>query len=198
MKLTKKQIAAIKLMISYERDANERYKRDGGAGLHPSVERGGDKDKFVVTDGIALVIFDEQPDGLELMERNDFYAQFADDLERADRSAVRASIAPTVQECKQAISEWKKMTNLGKPQIPRVKVVGVDEQGNQMESCFDARHLLNAMEATGSSVAVFIGRDGRHKLHFPYVTIYKEVGRAPYKDVEFRGTKAIVLPCRPE
>ncbi len=29
MKLTKKQIAAMKRIISYERDANERYKRDG-------------------------------------------------------------------------------------------------------------------------------------------------------------------------
>lgn len=182
MKLTKKQIAALERITSCEHKYNERYKRDGGVGLHPS------KDKFVVTDGIAMmVVFDEHPDGLELMERNDFYAEFADDLERADRSAVRASIAPTIQECKQAISEWKKLTNLGKPSIPKVQVAGLDEQGNQMVSWFDARHLLNAMEATGSSVAFFIGWDGRHKLPFPYVVIYREVGRAPYKEVEFRG-----------
>ncbi len=65
---------------------------------------------------------------MELAERNDFYADFAYDLEQADRSAVRASIVPTVQECKQVINEWKKMTTLGKPKIPKVKVAGVDER----------------------------------------------------------------------
>ncbi len=42
-----------------------------------------------------------------------------------------------------------------------------------MVSCFDARHMLNAMKATGNSVAVFIGKDGRHKMHFSYVTFIR-------------------------
>lgn len=189
-KLTKKQIAAMERMIDYERYNKEERKLGGGAGLHPS------EDKFIITDGMVVVVFNEQPDCLELAEREDFYCKYVDDLMKDDRS-IRASAVPTIQECKQVIRDWKKMSNLGKPQRPKVEVSGVDERGNRIVSYFDARLLVNAMEAMGSSFAVFIGRDTQYKLPLPFVTIYREEGRAPYKEVDFNGTKAIVLPCQP-
>lgn len=195
MKLTKKQITALERITSYEREANERNNRDGGAGLHPS------EDKFIVTDGITVVVFDEQSDQLELASRIDFYSKYIRELvENAD--GIRANQFPTVADCKQAIKKWKQMTNLGKPTIPKVEVRGTLMERGYIErpisAWFDARHMLNALEAMGSNTAVFIEKDAHHKLPYPYVTIYREEGRAPFKSVVWNGLKAIVLPCRPD
>ena len=99
MKLTKKQTAALNRIIKDEHYINEERDR-GGAGLHPSREQ------FAITDGMAMVLFDEKPEGFPDAPENDLFAKCLADYLREDHGVLVNGI-DIVEECRRNIREWK-------------------------------------------------------------------------------------------
>lgn len=202
MKFTKKQIAALQRIIDREEGT-----RPGSSGLHPSnggeiawIDPYGTHDWTAVSDGHVVVLLYDKPDGLRDAERCDFLCQHVDGFLKDDRS-IMVNNPSLRDECRKLIQDWKKNKNESKPPFPKIIVSAVDDNGSVIAGTFNALLLLDAMEALGPHVRVYIGYDQRHTQlrlpHQPCLTLYRRIGRDWWSDND-ESQKAFLLPCRSE
>lgn len=184
MKLTKKQTAALNQIIDHERCLNEKYNR-GGAGLHPSREQ------FAITDGTAVVIFDEKPEGFPDAPEIELFSKYIEDYLKDDRGVLVEGVN-IVEECKRNIREWKQAHNLGKPAFPHITLSTMNDKGNKVEAQFNAQLVKAVVEAVGTGAMVYLGKDMAHNFPYPCMMVRKKNWMEGEDD--YRG---FLLPCRP-
>jgi len=197
MKMTKKQTAALQRI-----NKREEVRRPGNSGLHPSAgeEIGwyGTHDWTAISDGQVVVLLYEKPDGLRDAERYNFLCQHVDGFLKDDRS-IMVNNPSLLDECKNLIRDWKKDKSEDKPEFPKIAVSSMDDKGETITGTFNALLLLDALEALGPHVRVYIGYDQRHTQlrlpHQPCLTLYKRIGRDWWSENDLKQ-RAFLLPCR--
>lgn len=152
MKLTKKQIAALNRIM---KDGQKERMKGKPNGLHPSGNG------FAITDGVAVVMFNEKPDGFPDADRIDFLSKYIYEFaEKSDCVLVEDDLL--ADRCKRAIREWKRINNPDDKSALVISLSVKDEKGFFITSKFDARKLLNVVEAMGTGALVYLGKDRTH------------------------------------
>ena len=197
MKRTKKQLAAMLRIVSREQYRNDGVAFDKSkytdrvcmpkpAGLHPSGTR------YAVTDGALTIMTTDEPEGIPLVSRFDECNEFVESFVKDGRSYLMNN-PPSVEDCKNAIRDWKKNPTT---KFPKIYVSAETEIGT-VSSCFNARLLLDALEAMGTYTHVYIGMDKTNRWRYPCLTIYRRDGRDERCSVSDWNNLAFLLPCAP-
>lgn len=131
MKLTKKQLAALKRLISEEW---RRYSHHI-TGYHRSGDR------YAVTDGYTLVMLKEAPDGLPAGTREDKYDEMMREAEGCDFFLV---------EDLPALEVLRKTPG-------KITLTAERFDGTTISSVFDVRRLITTLEAAGTGCTAYLG-----------------------------------------
>lgn len=189
MKMTKKQLSALQRIVRREQARCAQAQSNALACVHQSERH------FAITDGTMVVLFEEQPDGIQVGDRIGTYDKYVQDYLKGARVSLVTS-PPTVEDCKKIIREWKCMKNFGKPLFPKITVTAECENGAPMTSYFDAYRYLDILEAVGPYRNIYIGGSDTMRTPYPCLLVYKRCGRSEQDSVNW-DEPAFLLPCRP-
>lgn len=184
--MTKKQIDAMKRIIRAEGATNINRGITRPCGEHLT------EDHYCVTDGVTLVVYPESIPELPKAEPTPTFHDFLC-LEERDGNHTLADDVPSPDQLRKFIRDFKSAhghtldcTNSVLSIFERKPLVQIRSDENGESGWYDARLLLNVMEAVGTGCRVFIGRRKD----------YRNTSVLVYQKDEFFGITGMVLPVR--